>query len=165
MARTIRRFVIRYCDQLQLFGFWLYVVAASLMGVGTGAWLMMESASKQVVTARIDSADKIDAANQRAAEYQASNAELLAIIGGRLAATTTRVAETAQAVDGMARTASEAATTASVAASKASTAASKASEAVAKASIRETVIVEIPQPNNPPLPGQQAAPGWMLNGG
>ncbi len=150
MAR-VRRFFIRYCDQMRTLSFWLYIVASVLIGGGAGAWLMQADAQLEIAGVRHDSATRVQEAQDRLADAQADNKALMEMISGRLAATSDRVADAAAE-------ANKAATTAK----SASTAAKGAATAAARAAIRETVIVEA----EPAAEVESKdPPEWLLNGG
>lgn len=149
MAR-VRRFFIRYCDQMRTLSFWLYIVASVLIGGGAGAWLMQADAQLEIAGVRQDSATRVQEAQDRLADAQADNKALMEMISGKLAVTSERAADAAEVAGAAASTAKSAASTAKSAAT-----------AAARASIRETVIVE----TEPAPPEPKDPPAWLLNGG
>lgn len=153
MAR-VRRFFIRYCDQMRTLSFWLYIVASVLIGCGAGAWFMLADAEIEIAGVRQDAAERISEANSRLLDVQAANKLLLDMIAGKLAATTDQVADAAKEANKAAKQAGDAASTAKGAAT-----------AAARASIRETVTSVEPTPTPSPETTDQPPPAWLLNGG
>lgn len=149
MAR-VRRFFIRYCDQMRTLSFWLYIVASVLIGGGAGAWLMQKDAQLEIAGVRRDAADWVFEANARLADAQADNKALLEMINGKLAVTSDKVADAAAEANKAANAARSASATAKGAAT-----------AAARAAIKETVIIEV----EPKEPEKQDPPEWLLNGG
>ena len=149
MAR-VRRFFIRYCDQMRTLSFWLYIVASVLIGGGAGAWLMQADAQLEIAGVRQDSATRVQEAQDRLADAQADNKALMEMISGRLAVTSEQAADAATAASTAASTAKSAASTAKSAAT-----------AAARAAIKETVIIGV----EPKEPEKQDPPAWLLNGG
>ena len=149
MAR-VRRFFIRYCDQMRTLSFWLYIVASVLIGGGAGAWLMQADAQLEIAGVRQDSATRVQEAQDRLADAQADNKALMEMISGRLAVTSEQAADAATAASTAASTAKSAASTAKSAAT-----------AAARAAIKETVIIGV----EPKEPEKQDPPEWLLNGG
>lgn len=115
----VRRFFIRYCDQLTRIQFWLGVVVAALVGGGSGILLGAHEADK--------------VADKRVAEVQAINLSLIQTLQNQMkplvekqaevaeqqSAATEKLEQTTDRVEMAATKSSQAATTASRAANQA----------------------------------------------
>lgn len=127
MNPKIRRFMTRYCDQLQRLQFWLLMVATMLIVAGGTAWLLsgqhersLEQFAKEartdrmqaVAEAKAESAERVASANARAEQFAELAYRRMDSATDDLGRIATRVSRTSSAANTAATTAKVAATTA-----------------------------------------------------
>ncbi|MHC8945929.1 hypothetical protein ACYX78_14780 [Advenella incenata] len=138
----IRRFFIRYCDQLTRVQFWIAIVSAALAGAGSGVLFGAHEAGK--------------VADKRVAEVQTINLSLIQTLQQKITPLVTQQAEVAEqqsALSEKLETATDrmetAATKSTLTATTASKAANQAGQVVRKARAPVSTLRQVPNHPSP----------------
>ena len=59
LSRKVRRFALRWCDQLKLLEFWLFVVGGMMLSASGSYWFLKSDFTKHLADLRAQSAEQI----------------------------------------------------------------------------------------------------------